>query len=547
MVPSVTIAERNAAASKLNRFFVDSFLRRTEAGQRNYETRQRHIKDLDSKVKAKKWEELVPFGTDKEVQLSMTPNNKTRVMEQARHVLKALTLVNQYEHSGQPITWRAVCAQASLELCSTISGRTIELWYRLYREHEGRFPICQQGKATNTSEINPFAKDQGNDDMRNELLSWSRDNLEGLSIARMGEQMSELITPLTENDSNFFVTYNMSWPLQPWTISKWMKELGFAYVPAKKSYMVKIHEREDVVESRGEYIKKCFRDELQESCWIQFEATEFDEFINQRVKKQDAERMKSELIPRAHQYTDESSGKQCYEFHVDDHESFHIATRNLPLGGSPSVRRDPTRKIEICFGQDESTYMPHNLKKMFWALEGMVPMRNKSEGNGIMLSLLFRNGTIPSNAQNMFFRLCGMYVDSSCPKQISIFLVETGVQYSDPVAQAHGPGPLFPSQSVLQQIQAVSVQSVLDRSDGTREHGADLLFRGLEYTQMARPRQGEGRIAVSLLRQGRSSILLVFRISPEALSRPIGSPSPSIVVFTGSQTVPWWEIASRFR
>ena len=141
-----------------------------------------------------KWQELVPFGTDSEVQLSMTPNDKTRVIQQARHVLKALTVVDQscqavgsLSHGVKHVPSRhRNSALQSVDAPSRLVSSCIA-------KHDMRFPISQKGKATNTVEINPFAKDQGNDDKRNALLSWARENLEGLSIARIGEQMTDLL------------------------------------------------------------------------------------------------------------------------------------------------------------------------------------------------------------------------------------------------------------------------------------------------------------------------------------------------------------------
>ena len=383
-----TLAMRFKAAVKLHGFITRKRFQRSQGQQRNDEIRKRTIEDLAKKVKGRKWEELVPFGTDKEVQLSMTEHDKLRAIKQAQHVWKALTIADRCIRKKKQCTWQMACQRACEDLCSATSARTVMDWYVLYRKHNERFPISRQGKDTQTIDLNPFTKEAGNNDLRNKLTKWTYANLEGLSIARVGEQMTELLEPVIQGDPNFISTYNMSWPLKPWAISRWMKEIGFSYQPAKKSYMVNIHERPDVVEGREEYNKNFFRDEIQESCWIQFEEEQFRQLIDSKFKPADASRVKNELIPRAHRYTDSTSGKACFEFHVDDHELFHLASNDLPLGGRPSVRRNPDKKIAICFGQDESTYMPHSLKKFFWSYNDVVPLRNKSEGQGLMISLL---------------------------------------------------------------------------------------------------------------------------------------------------------------
>ena len=50
--------------------------------------------------------------------------------------------------------------------------------------------------------------------------------------------------------------------------------------------------------------------------------------------------------------------------------------------------KNPDAKIRIVVGQDESIYLPHALNKYFWTVEGHVPIRPKTDGMGIMISLL---------------------------------------------------------------------------------------------------------------------------------------------------------------
>ena len=64
-----TLVQRFSTAWKLHKFLVSKRLQRSQAEQRNREMRKRHIKDLEKKVKEKNWQELVEFGTDKEVQM----------------------------------------------------------------------------------------------------------------------------------------------------------------------------------------------------------------------------------------------------------------------------------------------------------------------------------------------------------------------------------------------------------------------------------------------------------------------------------------------
>ena len=40
------------------------------------------------------------------------------------------------------------------------------------------------------------------------------------------------------------------------------------------------------------------------------------------------------------------------------------------------------------FGQDESMYFPHSLKNFYWSFQDYIAQRNKTEGIGIVVSLL---------------------------------------------------------------------------------------------------------------------------------------------------------------
>ncbi len=56
------------------------------------------------------------------------------------------------------------------------------------------------------------------------------------------------------------------------------------------------------------------------------------------------------------------------------------------LGGFPSVRKHPNKKVEIWFGQDESTFSSHSMNEKCWKVDGECPFRNKGEGKGLMAS-----------------------------------------------------------------------------------------------------------------------------------------------------------------
>lgn len=98
----------------------------------------------------------------------------------------------------------------------------------------------------------------------------------------MQVKMEEMLAPLIANDNEFQKTYSFSMLLKEYTVSKWMWEMNFGYRPEKKSYMINIHERADMVKDREEhYLPAHFENKLQESCWFQIK----DETLMQQLTK----------------------------------------------------------------------------------------------------------------------------------------------------------------------------------------------------------------------------------------------------------------------
>ena len=59
-----------------------------------------------------------------------------------------------------------------------------------------------------------------------------------------------------------------------------MNELNIKYEPQKKSHMIAIHEREDVVKDRRDYDINNNKKEINEPCWIQFKDKEFYKILS---------------------------------------------------------------------------------------------------------------------------------------------------------------------------------------------------------------------------------------------------------------------------
>ena len=74
--------------------------------------------------------------------------------------------------------------------------------------------------------------------------------------------------------------------------------------------------------------------------------------------------------------------QQTQDFLADDDEQWK------QLGGKPSVRKDPNKKIELWFGQGESTFSSHAMNENCWQVDGVKPERSKGEGTGEMVSAM---------------------------------------------------------------------------------------------------------------------------------------------------------------
>ena len=155
-----------------------------------------------------------------------------------------------------------------------------------------------------------------------------------------------------------------------------MHALGFEYCNRKKTYYVDGHERPDNVAYRKEYIKRYFKYERRCFRWIQLPMSEVEE-----LEKED------EFFKRSQGYEYTQNGQTLYEFHVDDHPTFHDRCRHLIFGGHLSVRKRSGEKPIIMIGQDESIFKQYLLTTKQWYLrDGSCAPNPKEEGQGVMLS-----------------------------------------------------------------------------------------------------------------------------------------------------------------
>lgn len=164
------------------------------------------------------------------------------------------------------------------------------------------------------------------------------------------------------------------------TIWRWMKYLGMNYSARHKSFYVDGHEREDVVQDRENFCLK-YLTQYEQKClrWVQ-------------VKKSQAELIDGLDLTYGYEYTDDLSGEQWLEFHIDTVAPYMKADEPLfGLVADWSVRRpnkdDPTAKRLVIIGQDECVFMQYLLGTKYWTgPKGERPLLPKSEGDAYMVS-----------------------------------------------------------------------------------------------------------------------------------------------------------------
>ena len=105
--------------------------------------------------------------------------------------------------------------------------------------------------------------------------------------------------------------------------------MNFRCCPKKKSYMINIHEREDVKIDRKNHVKTNAALELEEPCWIQFKVDDLRKMLieaNMSLSRQEV------LCQKGH------VKNNTIEFHADDDPYFQKLVEDHALQGCLSMR-----------------------------------------------------------------------------------------------------------------------------------------------------------------------------------------------------------------
>lgn len=79
---------------------------------------------------------------------------------------------------------------------------------------------------------------------------------------------------------------------------------------------------------------------------------------------------------------------ELLEFYIDENKIFSKLIEDLPFPGEQSICAPPRSKTVIILRQDESVYIPHLLKNHYWTFKDITPCHTKTEGTGVLISLL---------------------------------------------------------------------------------------------------------------------------------------------------------------
>ncbi|CAN0586689.1 unnamed protein product, partial [Laminaria digitata] len=185
--------------------------------------------------------------------------------------------------------------------------------------------------------------------------------------------------------------YGLSLPISTSTTHSWMIKLGCTYDRAKQWFYTDAHEREDVVENRGCYIRQKRR-------------VEWDSLTPDEQAAFETLMEKGEEALYAEVFKSESGGTEYVEFHVDllggkSNEKYDALREELGKeGGWCSVRFDLaagapceySHDPDVCrchkpvyhTGQDESIYKAFAREGNEWVIRGVRGLRKKTEGPG---------------------------------------------------------------------------------------------------------------------------------------------------------------------
>ena len=263
-----------------------------------------------------------------------------------------------------------------------ITNKTVMKWYRTYNS-VGHFKNIKKIKQRNNL---PTILDS-NTELKDAVLQFCNNNLATLSGELLHHYISEKCLPNllsirrkeTNNPSMTtadVLRENQLCTFHPRTVNNWLTQLGYKYLPRKKTHYNDKHESVENVTYHHQFINRYFEYELLCHRWVQLPIAEYIQ-----MKKEG-----EVFCGNGYKYQD-NKGATYIKFHVDDSEKCTEIGNNMPFGGYLSVRKPKNEKPLIIFGQDECIYKQFIFRNKCWiGPNGESPLMPKDEGQGLMVS-----------------------------------------------------------------------------------------------------------------------------------------------------------------
>jgi hypothetical protein len=281
-----------------------------------------------------------------------------KLSNQSMYLISALTIaLEEYPRK----TWRQCCQEASntcSKLTASFSGRTVEDWWRSFRQNNGfPHPRGMDGNSmTYKQRLPPLLRDH--EDLRRKFLKFCATNLSDLSVERVQEFVRDDLLPtfipltneMSVDDRKHLLEglYGLSDNPSRSTIWRWLKGCGFKYKLRTKRFFVDTHESPANRRYRKDQTARYLKRERRMHRWFQFTVIQAQEYENEGL-----------LIPgRGFRYTSEL-GESMVELHVDEipnNKLLTIINATCKFGGKLSVRMAPEEKPLLSFGHDECIF-----------------------------------------------------------------------------------------------------------------------------------------------------------------------------------------------
>ena len=290
------------------------------------------------------------------------------------------------------------------DLGAQFCGRTLRGWASEFRRR-GTFSLDGRGKHRGEHLLD-------DEDVFQRVRTWLREKAQvrgdgTLSVDLFWAEVNSRLLPELAADDNFKDLIKRTLrrnddddsppQISRETARRWMLRCGAVYTRRKAGYYTDLHEREDVVQMRLDYLHVNRDLGWRTALWVQLEIG-----VYARMREAHGDAWRDVEKPFFFVYTDDGAARETAEAdatHVEIHVDQYEDTRQRD-SAKPSVRWDKDapckwghvpdrclchREIVRC-GQDESIFKANALPRRCWIIAGQINMAKKTEGVGEMAS-----------------------------------------------------------------------------------------------------------------------------------------------------------------